>query len=799
MMRSIAVLILILIGVLQNASAQLNMSLVGNLDYPVVVNDIWGYVTPAPHNTEYAIMGMFTGAAVISLADPANPTEVAFMPGPNSLWRDIKTWGHYAYVSNESGLGIGIINLAYLSDDSVSFEYQQLEVPDLGEVLTAHNLWVDELGYLYVLGSNINSGGVLIFDLNGDPANPVFKGKGLPVYSHDAYARGNLLYSADIFAGYFSVYDITDRAIPVLINTQFTDFSFTHNVWLSDDGNTLFTTDEQPNAPTGVFDVSDPLNIQRLAAFRPTASLGMGVIPHNAHVKDDFVVISHYTDGVVVFDGKRPQNPVEVGVYDTYPGPHGGFNGAWGAYPFLPSGLVLGSDMQTGLYVLQPSYNRACWLEGNITDADSGDPVNHAHVSILGTGGQTLSQLNGNYYTGYVHPGTYNVKVSKNGYFDFFAEVELASNEVTVLNAELIPLTESFLLQAVVIHAGTSEPLPGAQVQFTGNAMTFEAEANQNGMFSVPGFYEGTYQVIAALWGYQEVLISDIQLLQSGGVLVIEMEPGYQDGFELDQGWQVIAGAEQGNWVRAVPELVIYNNTPLAPGADIPVDIGNKAYLTGLGGAFGEQSLAHGTSTLVSPPIDLSMYDNPVISFHYWFRSVMVAEDNQRYFRVVLYDGDSEYEVYNTSTTTSGWSPEQRIYLSEYLGLGNQIEVRVEAHHSLGGGWHAMLVEAAFDHFRIREFDVVNVAEPLVWPSFILSPNPAITEFTITPDANAMAGIMDVRVFDATGRVVYQGRMEGNMPHRVNTGSWPQGIYLAVITDRTGRMLYRGRVAVFGN
>ena len=34
---------------------------------------------------------------------------------------------------------------------------------------------------------------------------------------------------------------------------------------------------------------------------------------------------------------------------------HNSYRGAWGVYPFLPSGNILVSDMQYGLYVLAPS------------------------------------------------------------------------------------------------------------------------------------------------------------------------------------------------------------------------------------------------------------------------------------------------------------------------------------------------------------------------------------------------------------------------------------------------------------
>ncbi len=428
--------------ILQTGSllAQMNFTLVGTLDYPLPVSDIWGYTATGTDTVEYALMGIFNGTAVISLLDPAEPTQTAFIPGPHSLWRDVKTFGSRAYVSNETGNGIAIINLSALPSGSVIHHYVTPVVPGLGQITTAHNLWIDELGYLYVAGSNLNSGGVIIFDVFTQPDTPVYVGMGPPVYSHDVYARGNVMYSADIYQGYFSVYDITQRSSPYLLNIQSTDYLFTHNVWLSDNGNTLFTTDELANAPVGIFDVSDPFNIVRLGAFRPSGSLGQGVIPHNAHVDNDFVVISYYTDGVVVFDGKRPHNPVEVGVYDTYPGPSGGFNGAWGAFPFLPSGLVLASDMQSGLFVLEPYYQRACWIEGKITDAQTGQPLHAATVTIDSVNVETSSNLFGDYATGYAFAGNYTLNVALPGYDTFSIAVQLTNDSLVILDIELVPV-----------------------------------------------------------------------------------------------------------------------------------------------------------------------------------------------------------------------------------------------------------------------------------------------------------------------------------------------------------------------
>ena len=73
--------------------AQTNIELISNLDeyHSSGYNDIWGYVDPM--GNEYALLGVRSGTSIVDLSDPANPLEVAFIPGPQSVWRDIKVHG----------------------------------------------------------------------------------------------------------------------------------------------------------------------------------------------------------------------------------------------------------------------------------------------------------------------------------------------------------------------------------------------------------------------------------------------------------------------------------------------------------------------------------------------------------------------------------------------------------------------------------------------------------------------------------------------------------------------------------
>lgn len=107
---------------------------------------------------------------------------------------------------------------------------------------------------------------------------------------------------------------------------------------------------------------------------------------------------------------------VEVGNFDTFLSPETGFNGAWGAYPFLPFGLVITSNMDGAVYLLAPTYVRACWLEGNVTDPDSRAVINGASIKIIDTNVVEETNALGAYATGFATSGTYLVEASKPRY-----------------------------------------------------------------------------------------------------------------------------------------------------------------------------------------------------------------------------------------------------------------------------------------------------------------------------------------------------------------------------------------------
>ena len=110
------------------------------------------------------------------------------------------------------------------------------------------------------------------------------------------------------------------------------------------------------------------------------APLHTNSIAHSPYiVGNDFVVLSYYDDGLQIFKIDDPNNPVQVGYWDTDPdGQTYQGDGAWGAYPYLPSGNLIASDIQNGLFVVRPSFPlRECQSDVRL----KGDYSENWHVS----------------------------------------------------------------------------------------------------------------------------------------------------------------------------------------------------------------------------------------------------------------------------------------------------------------------------------------------------------------------------------------------------------------------------------
>ena len=201
-------------------STQSNTNLIGYLDLSTLhsteMNDIWGYTDE--FDNEYALVGTQDGTSIVDITDGVNPTEVYWKEGLNSTWRDVKTYGDYAYVTTEALEGLLILDLTSLPNASgVTATY--FTGPIGNEWLSAHNLYIDESGFLYIFGANRGNGGVMVYDLNSSPTNPIEVLDINDWYVHDGFVQNDTGYFGNIYEGFFSIWDVADKSNPTLIST----------------------------------------------------------------------------------------------------------------------------------------------------------------------------------------------------------------------------------------------------------------------------------------------------------------------------------------------------------------------------------------------------------------------------------------------------------------------------------------------------------------------------------------------------------------------------------------------------
>ncbi len=726
----------------------LNISLASNLSSIGGSNDCWGWWDS--QGNEYAIVGIISGGVdIINVTNPSNPQVVASTQGVPSLWRDIKSFGNYVYVVNDDGgaggVGLQIIDMTTLPN----IVYKDTIIQGMEY---SHNLYIDG-GYAYLTG-NSNNPGINIYDLNNDPWNPSQVGQYTQTYVHDVYVRNNKAYSCELGQG-LTVIDVTNKNnLQVIGNRQYIN-NFTHNSWLSDNGNVCFTTDEISGGYIYSWDVTDPQNIIELDDYRSSqGGPNTAVIPHNTHVLNDYLLTSYYRDGMTVVDAQYPYNMIEVGYYDTSPLSGDGFDGNWGAYPFFPSGTCIASDMDNGLFVFNVSYERACYLEGDVTDAVTNQPIPGATISVQGQTWGDNADNNGFYATGTHASGTYTVTYSAFGYSDSTITVSLTNGVLVVRDIPLNPLA-TVNATITVVETGSGLPVPNAQVVLseTSGAATFSYTADANGTVNVQSLVQGSYSLIAGQWGWVTTELP-WNPNTSNNTITVQLDEGYYDDFALDLGWTVTSTASTGAWERGEPVGTFSQGQPANPDFDLPNDISDQAYVTGNGGGNGgNDDVDDGVTELISPIFDLSGYQDPVVRYSRWFFMGGGFGGNPNdSLTIEISNGITTVMLNQIDIVWNNWVQDTFI-VSNYIAPTANMRMIFRA----GDYGQGHIVEAAIDGFSVGDLTPIGIdAEPI--NSLVelgVYPNPVGQQATIRYDFGAeLNGEAVFEVADLTGRVL---------------------------------------------
>ncbi|MBL4592936.1 MAG: choice-of-anchor B family protein [Flavobacteriales bacterium] len=767
-------LIAVIISQVFAVNAQLNVNLIGQLTFPGHgnLNDVWGYVDGA--GNEYALVGTENGTSIVDISNPSSPVEVFFTSGPTTIWRDLKVWGDHAYITNESSGGMKIIDMSNLPGAITAGDVYNY-TGSTYQFSSAHDLYIDENGVAYVIGADNGNGGAIMLDLTANPQAPVELGRYNDYYLHDAMVRGDTLWGGAINDGFFVAVDVSNKSAPITMQTQNTPNTFTHNCWISDDGHTLFTTDEVSNAFIGAYDVSNLSNISELDRIQ--SSPGQNVIVHNTFVIGNYIVTSYYRDGITIHDVSNPSNMVEVGNYDTSPAfSGGGFNGCWGVYPWLPSGLIIATDIENGLYVLGPTYTPASYLDGNVIDSVTTSSLDAVQVDIVATTTSTNTNILGDYQTGLATAGTYSVTYSKFGYeTKTFNGVVLTSGNTTTLNVELKALV-SFTLQGQVIEASSANPIPNANVKIWSPIYTTTVQTDAGGNFTVPNFIEGFYKVYIGKWAYNQLCLGNENLSAAGNTHVYQLVDGYYDDFTFDLGWTVSGNPNTGDWEKGIPNGTTSGGNPSNPGIDSQTDCSDEAYVTGNGGgSAASDDIDGGETVLTSPMFDLTTYGDPYIHFDRWFYngggngnpndSLVVTLTNGSVGAIIDFADINDPDL-------SAWAS-KGVQVSSVMTPTSTMQLIVRA-MDIGSGH---LSEGGFDKFLVADSLTTGttIAEVIEEKELSIYPAPFKDELNISLPKSIE--LVKIEVYDITGKMIDNKEFNNTSIVRF-TNNYKQGVYL---------------------
>lgn len=320
----------------------------------VQYSSCWGM---AVNGHEYAIAGGTQKIIVLDVTDPYHPFEAASFRGSATTIREFKSYKNRLYgVAGGGTEGLSIIDFSK-APDTIKRTYYSNALFNYSHTITLDTV----SGRIYLNGGSDAPDGLTVLDVSKNPDVPEFLARApLPSGSvHDSYVRHDTIYASSGYAGLI-VYDFKTPRAPVEIARLKTG-GYNHNSWPVRDGSYLYYTEEIPEGrPVRIVDLRR-LNQGELEEAGSFLRRGLPLtvfsapIPHNLYIRDHLLFVSQYEDGLLAYDISNPVSPVFLGVCDTHPENtvYNGYYGNWGNYPWLPSGNIVTTDMQNGVFMVR--------------------------------------------------------------------------------------------------------------------------------------------------------------------------------------------------------------------------------------------------------------------------------------------------------------------------------------------------------------------------------------------------------------------------------------------------------------
>jgi choice-of-anchor B domain-containing protein len=770
-----------------------NLTLLSHVnEYPTPANGLryaysacWSYIHP--DGREYAVLGVSNGTAIYNVTDPANPHRVGFIPGPFSIWRECKSYKTWIYIVTEGEATTGGVQIVRMTDP----ENPVLAATYATGFTHSHTVSVDTTrAILYCNGTRNADGqqtGMQILSIL-QPERPRWLGSwpagAVPIptsqYVHDCVPFGTRLYVASIYAGTERVLDVSDPTSPIEMSSwTYPGAHYTHNSWPDSTEHYLYVTDETNGQPLHVFDISDP---NAPVLVNATITSNPRAIIHNVHVKGHELYASNYTEGIRVYDLSDPVHPSEFGWADSYPGVSGGYSGVWEVCPFFPSGIVIASDMQSGLYVYRPVRNFGL-LRVRVVDPN-GAPLPGVMVHLT-TQGDSLATAADGIAQFAPSPGVHTVMVHSLESYDDSATrtVSLGSRDSVTLMVAPRPVVE---LQGLVRDDSTGLPLDAAEVSLRDSP--FLTRSDTSGTYHLHDVPGNVYRLDVRRAGYAPVS-KLVDLSSASADEDVRLKPAaWYDALESDRGWTVgDAGDDaspEGVWTRvtprgtgphtpgtrarpALPPMRLEHEEPpatdpgnAAPYFDHTPGAGTMCFVTGQGSDTtnsDEADVDNGHTTLTSPSIDISGMKDPTVGYWRWFYSWSpgTGQPDPDDYLLVYVRGDHDpawVPVETVRGAPNTWT-EHDVRLKNVIVSSPHVRIRFVA-ADLGD---PTIVEAAVDDIAVYDSVAGTVTTPPPTSATLQfarpQPNPSFANVRLELEL-PVEGEAHIEVLDLSGRRV---------------------------------------------
>ena len=319
----------------------------------------WGWAQPNK-NREYAIIGTSSQTYFVDVTNPTTPVIVDSVKAKHAgcTWREIKTYQNYCYIVSDDAPPntFQIVDMQYLPDSAhvvhdgtTYFERSHTIFIDNEKMYCSSVTDASGIGYstMRVYSLATPTAPLLLKKLEQDVNTTIID------VVHDMYVRNDTIYASCGFKG-FHILKLTASNTFSLIQS-FTGYAYSgynHSSWQTDDRKTMVFTDEVgAHLPAKVIDVTNFNNITLVDTIRSSYT----ATAHNPYIVGNrWCWLSSYQDGLYLYDISNPSNTTIYGYFDTQPQTGTtNFSGNWGAYPYLPSKIIIACDMQNGIFILE--------------------------------------------------------------------------------------------------------------------------------------------------------------------------------------------------------------------------------------------------------------------------------------------------------------------------------------------------------------------------------------------------------------------------------------------------------------